>query len=367
MKKRFFLIFLIYSLFTIHCSLFLTGCKQKESKAVAEKTFNVQVKSVETKSFRPFIEATGTLNPNEEIFISAEIEGILRSVNVDEGTIVSKGMLLAAINDMDYVNEVKRDEAALKQTEATLANTKLEFTRKDALYKEELVTQQQFDDVTTRLALAEAERERGSALLSIAKQKLTKTKIYAPLPCVVKEKKVSIGDFVRVGTQIFILIQSNPIKLQFAVPEKDVGKLKTGQDALLKVDAFPGKEFRGKVSIIYPSLEEKTRTLLVEALVPNPGNALKPGLFVKVMLYTGAERDTVVIPITSLLYEADKIKVFVVEGDRAKQRLIKVGSKYGELMEVVEGVKEGEKVVIAGQQNLSEGVKVKIQPAGIKN
>jgi RND family efflux transporter MFP subunit len=352
---------LICLLLAAYCLLPLTGCKKKETKAVAEKTFNVQVKPVETKSLRPFIEATGTLNPNEEIFVSAEIEGILKSVHADEGTIVSKGMLLASINDMDYVNEVKRDEAALKQTEATLANTKLEFTRKEALYKEELVTQQQFDDVTTRLALAEAERERVRALLSIAKQKLTKTKIHAPLSCVVKEKKISVGDFVKVGNQLFILIQSNPIKLQFAVPEKDVGKLKTGQDALLKVDAFPGKEFKGKVSIIYPSLEEKTRTLLVEALVPNPGNTLKPGLFAKVMLYTGIERNTVVIPITALLYEADKIKIFVVDGDRAKQRLIKVGSKYGELMEVVEGVREGEKVVIAGQQNLSEGVKVNVQ------
>jgi membrane fusion protein (multidrug efflux system) len=364
MSRKVILVVLIYSLFTIHFSLFLTGCKKKEAKAVTEKTFNVQVKTVETKPLRPFIEATGTLNPNEEIFVSAEIEGILRNVKVDEGTIVAKGALLAVIDDTDYSHEVKRDEAALKQTEATLANTKLEFTRKEALYKEELVTQQQFDDVTTRLALAEAERDRVRALLSIAKQKLVKTKMYAPLSGVVKEKKVSIGDFVKVGNQLFILIQSNPIKLQFAVPEKDVGKLKTGQDALLKVDAFPEKDFKGKVSIIYPSLEEKTRTLLVEALVPNPNNALKPGLFAKTILYTGAERDTVVIPITSLLYEADKIKVFIVEGDRAKQRLVKTGSKYGESMEVIEGVKEGEKVVIAGQQNLSEGVKVSVQQSG---
>ncbi|MBU4321533.1 MAG: efflux RND transporter periplasmic adaptor subunit, partial [Nitrospinae bacterium] len=296
------------------------ACKKKETKKTEERSVNVRVQSVEEKALRPFVETIGTLNPNEEVIVSAEVDGILKDVRVDEGTVVSKGMLLSVIDDTDYSLEVKRAEAALRQAQATFENTKLEFGRKQSLYKEQLVTQQQFDDVSTRLSLAEADVERAKAALSLAKQKLIKTRIYSPLSGYIKEKKVSAGDYVRNGTNLFVIIQNNPLKLNFTVTEKDAGKLRRGQDLTFRVDAFPGREFKGKVSIIYPSLEERTRTLLIEAQVPNPAGILKPGLFAHVVLYTGAERNTVLVPIISLLYEGETIKVFVVEGDRVKER-----------------------------------------------
>lgn len=338
----------------------ILACKKKEAKTVAEKVINVQVQTAEKKSLRPFIEAIGTLNPYEEVIVSAEVDGILKDVWVDEGSVVSKRMVLATIDDTDYSLEVKRAEAALRQSEASLSNTKLEYQRKETLYKEQLVTQQQFDDVSTRLSLAEAEVDRARASLSLAEQRLSKTKIYSPLSGTVKEKKISSGDYVKNGTALFAIIQTNPIKLNFTVSEKDVGKLKIGQDVSFNVDALRGKEFKGKLSIIYPSLEEKTRTLQVEVQVPNPGGILKPGLFAKVTLYTGTAKDTIVVPVTAPLYEAEKVNVFVIEGDRAKERKVKLGSKYGELMEIVEGLKEGEKVVVIGQQNLFEGAKVNV-------
>lgn len=361
MHRKPVLILLVSLLFSLQALLSLTGCREKASATATEKTFNVQIRTVETTPLRPFIESTGTLFPDEEIFISAEIEGIVKNVYVDEGAVVTKGTLIATIDDTDYINEARRDEAFLRQTEATHENTKLEFKRKEALYREELVTQQQFDDVSMRLALTEAERERVRAMLAIAKQKVAKTRIHAPISGVIREKKVSAGDFVKNGNQLFVLIKPNPIKLQFAVPEKDLGKLKKNQDVTLKVDAFPDREFKGRVTIVYPSLEEKTRTLLVEAQVPNGDGMLKPGLFAKVMLYTGMEQDTTVIPVTTLLYEADKVKVFIIDGDRARLRYINIGSKYGELMEIIEGVTTGEKIVTAGQQNLSDGARVSIQ------
>jgi RND family efflux transporter MFP subunit len=343
------------------------SCKKKETKTAEEKVFNVHIQDVVKKPLKPFIESIGTLNPFEEVTVSAEVEGVLKSVKVEEGAQVSKGMLLAAIDDSDYGLEAKRAEAALRQAEATLENTRLEYKRKDVLFKEELVTKQQYDDVTTRLSLADAEVERAKASLALARLKLSKTKITSPIACVVKEKRVSTGDFVKNGTPLFVIIQPNPIKLRFTVPEKEVGRLKINQEVTLRVDGFPGSEFKGKVNIVFPNVEEKTRTLLVEALVPNNSGILKPGLFAKVILYTAGERDTIVVPVTALLYEAEKVKVFTIEGDRAQEREVKLGSKYGELMEIVDGVKEGEKVVAIGQQNLSRGARVTIQqsaPAG---
>ncbi|MDD5099614.1 MAG: efflux RND transporter periplasmic adaptor subunit, partial [Syntrophales bacterium] len=125
-------------------------------------------------------------------------------------------------------------------------------------------------------------------------------------------------------------------------------------------DAFPGREFRGRVNMIHPSLDEKTRSLQVEALVENNDGRLKPGLFARVTLYTGPARDTVVVPINALLYDNASTKLFVAEGDRAKERNVRIGRKYGEFMEIVEGVRGKEMVVTVGQNNLMEGALVNV-------
>jgi len=339
--------------------LSIVGC-QKDEKKVVEQVVNVKVSAVESRSLRPFIGTIGTLKPYDEVILSSEIDGIVRKITIDEGSAVSKGMLLAEINDTDYRFEVNRAEASLKQTQASLANVKLEYERKSALYKEELVTKQQFDDVSARLAFTEGELDRVKATLALAKEKLIRTKIYSPLQGFVKEKKVSTGDYVRNGTPLSILIQSDPIKLNFTVPEKEVGKLKIAQDVSFNVDSMPGQEFKGHIKNIYPNVEERTRTLQVEALVPNRQYKLKPGLFAKVTLFTARATDRLVIPANSILYDNDKMKVFIVEGNIAKEKSIKIGGKYGEWIEVQEGLKKGDIVVTAGQNNLVEGVKVNV-------
>jgi RND family efflux transporter MFP subunit len=202
--------------------------------------------------------------------------------------------------------------------------------------------------------------ERAMSGLDLAKEKLTKTKIFAPMAGGIKEKKVTAGDYIRNGTSLVSIIRTDLLKLSFTVSEKDVGGLRVGQDVAFFVDAFPGREFRGRLKTIYPGLEEQTRSLQVEAVVANPDRSLKPGFFARVTLYTGTPRNTVVVPITALLYDNATTKLFVVEGNRAKDRKVRIGRKYGELMEIVEGLKAGETIVVVGQNNLMEGVLVNV-------
>ena len=336
------------------------GCKKQEQKAAGEKAVNVRVWTAETRSLRPFVESIGTLKPYDEVTVSSEVDGILKSIHVDEGSPVSRGQLIAEIKDTDYRLAEEQVTAALKQAQASLANANLEYQRKEALYREELVTKQQFDDIAARLALAQGDVERAKAGLDLAQEKLTKTKIFAPMAGSVKEKKVTAGDYVRNGMFLVSVIRTDLLKLSFTVSEKDVGGLRVGQNVAFVVDAFPGREFRGQLKTIYPSLEERTRSLQVEAVVANPDRSLKPGFFARVTLYTGTSRDTVVAPVTALLYDNSTTKLFVVEGDRAKERKVKIGRKYGEFMEIVERLKEKEIVVTVGQNNLMEGVLVHV-------
>ncbi|MBA4396697.1 MAG: hypothetical protein C0394_04855 [Syntrophus sp. (in: bacteria)] len=338
----------------------LAGCFKKEEKAVKEKVVNVRTATIEKRALKPFIESVGTLKPGEEVMVSSQIDGILKELHVQEGAIVSKGMLLARIDDTDYRLELSRAEAAMRQMDASLANLKVEFERKDALHKEGLVSRQQFDDIVTRRLLAEGEVDRTRGALDLAREKLTKTKIHAPMAGAVKEKKVTPGDYIRNGTPLLQLTLNNPVKLSFTVTEKDVARLKIGQECLFKVDAFPDREFKGALSVIYPNLEERTRSLQAEARVPNPQMLLKPGLFARVTIYTGAAAEKVIVPVTALMYENEKVKTFVVEQDKAKERFVRLGGKYGEYMEIVEGLKGGEQLIVVGQNNLAEGVKVNV-------
>ncbi|MEI7673990.1 MAG: efflux RND transporter periplasmic adaptor subunit, partial [Deltaproteobacteria bacterium] len=336
------------------------GCKKQEQKVVKERTVNVRVWTAESRSLRPFVESVGTLKPYDEVVVSSELDGILKTISVDEGSPVTRGQLIAEIKETDYRLAVEQAAAALKQVEAALANAKLEHQRKEALYREELVTKQQFDDIVARLALTQGDVERAKAGLDLAKERLTKTKVFAPMAGSVKEKKVTSGDYIRNGTFIVSIIRTDLLKLAFSVPEKDVGSLREGQDIVFTVDSFPGHEFKGRVKTLYPNLEEKTRSLLVEAQVVNQGGSLKPGFFTRVTLYTGPAKDTVVVPITALLYDNTTTKVFAVEGGRAKEKMVKIGRKYGEFMEITEGLKAKEIVVTVGQSNLMEGVPVNV-------
>ncbi len=336
------------------------GCQKQEAKVQKERVVNVRVWAAETRSLRPFVESIGTLNPYEIVNVSSELDGILKTIHVDEGSPVTSGQVIAEIKVTDYQLAVEQATAVLKQAEAALANAKQEHLRKEALYREELVTKQQFDDIVARLAVAQGDVERAVAGLDLVKEKLTKTKIHAPMAGSIKEKKVTAGDYIRNGTFLVSIIRIDLLKLTFTVSEKGVGSLRAGQDVSFTVDAFPGREFRGQVKTIYPHLEEKTRSILVEAQVANHDGGLKPGFFTRVTLYTGPAKDTVVVPITALLYDSSSTKLFVAEGDRAKERKVRIGRKYGEFMEIVEGLKAKEIVVTVGQNNLMEGVLVNV-------
>jgi len=340
--------------------VFSVAACQKEKKMERETAVNVRVAAVQEKNVRPFIEATGTLKADEEVIISSEVDGIVKHIRVEEGSAVSEGTLLIEVNQTDYLLDKQRSEAAVKQAEANLANVRSEFQRKESLYKEELVTRQQFDDISTRVILAEAEWARAKSILETSSERLSRTKIYSPLRAMVKEKRVSVGDYVRNGSPLFQLIKVDPLKLIFPISEKEIARIKTGQEVDFTVDSFPDQTFKGRVSLLYPHVDERTRTLQVEATVPNTGRLLKPGLFVKATVYTGASHDVVVAPLTSLLYDNSTISLFVVEGNVAHARTVKTGNKYGEDIEITEGLKAQEQIVVIGQNNLSEGVKVNV-------
>lgn len=149
-----------------------------------------------------------------------------------------------------------------------------------------------------------------------------------PINGSIKGKNASAGDYVRTGRQIFSIVQINPLKLSFSIPEKDSRRISLGQEVIIGVDAYEGERFNGRVTAVSPHADEKTRTVQIEAQIPNPHGKLKPGFFAKTIPYTARQEDAILVPVTSLLYEGDIVKVFVIEGDMAHERRIKIGQVY---------------------------------------
>ena len=340
-------------------AIIVSGCAKKE-KEQTEKVINVRLGVVEKKTVRPYITAVGTLKPFDEVVISPEVDGILKTVNIDEGKLVKKGDVLAEIKDTDFVLDLQRAEAGLRQADAALANTKTEYQRKESLLKEELVTRQQFDDVATRMIIAKNDQDKAKSTLDLARQRLSKTRIICPVNGAVKEKKLTSGDFARASVPLATIIIIDTLKLVFSVGEKDVARIKNGQEVVFNIDAFKDKEFKGKVSTIYSGLDDRTRTLTIEALVPNSDSSLKAGFFAKVKVYTENEKNAVLIPTTAIVYDESKSKVFTLEGNTAREKLIKSGDTFGDLIEIIDGLSGGEKLVVVGQNNLADGIKVNV-------
>jgi membrane fusion protein (multidrug efflux system) len=351
--------FMPAAIIVIAAIILFPACAKKE-KPQAEKVINVRIGEVIKKKVKPYIEAVGTLKPFDSTLISPEVDGIIRNVYFYEGDYVKKGDLLAEIADTDFKLDLQRAEAALKQAQASLANTKMEYDRKVALFKEELVTRQQFDDVSTRLVIAENDLDKARATLDLARERLRKTRIKSPINAAVKEKKVAPGDFARASVPIGTLIIIDPLKLEFSITEKDVSRIRKGQEVSFSIDAYKNREFAGKVNTIYPALDDRSRMLTVEALVPNGDSALKSGYFTKVKIYTESEKEALLVPTTAIVYDESKSKVFIQEGTVAREKLVKTGDTYGDLIEVTEGLSGGEKLIVVGQNNLADGIKINV-------
>lgn len=355
MKIRFWLIVAICVI-----AAMAIGCGKKEEKKELKRIINVKVQPVQKQMLRQYIEAVGSFEPNSQASVSAEIDGVVKNVFVQEGAFVKQGQVLAQVDDTDYKLELKRAESALKQALASFENAKLELARKRQLFEEQLITRQHLDDLATRHNIAEYEVDRARSAVELAQQKLSRTKILSPISGFVREKKINQGDFVRYGTATFLLQQNNPIKLTFTVNERDINKVKHNNDVHVSVDSMPEKDFRGKISIIYPGLDEKTRSLQIQALVDNPDNLLKPGQFAKVIIYTSKPEPTLLVPVISLIYEGNKVSVFTVKDNQAKLKQVTIGQKFGDLMQIKSGITENDQVVYIGQQNLTDGVQVNV-------
>jgi RND family efflux transporter MFP subunit len=393
----------------IAATLILTTACNRQPKVVAKKDTGpvaVRTAKVSTRTIQRTVDGVGTLFPYDEAIISAEIDGRLEQVSADLGDLVAQGQVLARVSDEEARYLVAQGEAQLRQSLERLGlkeekdrvkdiretpdvrRARADLTEAEQRYKRtrELVDQgigakSELDQSQARFQSLQAsydqtlnqtrnliqEVERNKATLDLQRKKLRDTTVRAPFAAYVKDRQATVGAFVRLNTPLFTLVKIDPIRLRIEVPERLAPWVRVGQQAEVMVEAFEERKFFGKVWRIAPTVDLTKRTFLVEALIQNPKNELKPGSYARARLATDKTETIRTVPTRAVNYVLGSNKAYVVKADNTIDvRDVKLGDRFPQEIEILEGVNEGETVAVSGLTRLDTGAKVRLQAAETK-
>ena len=364
------------------------GCSSKEGveKAKAapagKPAVSVDAENTATGDVIEGIEVVGTLSPKYQAEIKSEYGGVVARVYVNDWARVRKGDPLLKVDTREGEVLLQKAKAALEmakagqlEAEAAVARADREYDRAVKLQESGLLTQQGMDDTRTQreaaaARIAAAKAQVGAAVEDVAHAttRLSKAVIRSPFDGTVAERMVNAGDLVgEMQKVVFRLVDNRLLELTVSVPSTKMSALRAGQPVRFSTDAFPGREFDGKVAHINPSVSPGDRSVRVIAEVPNVPEVLKGGLFVKGRIVTGGREGVVQVPRTALLswnVAARKGEVFVVDDNVARRRGVTTGAVQGDRVEIPSGLRPGEAVVTRGAFLLSDGDAVKVAATG---
>ncbi|MFL6194250.1 MAG: efflux RND transporter periplasmic adaptor subunit [Thermoanaerobaculia bacterium] len=371
-----------------------------EGKGPSGPPRDVRLATAEEGRLSRTVDLSGALAADEEAEVGFKIAGRLERLYVDIGSPVRRGQVIARLSPTDFQLRVRQAETALqqartqlglpaegpdsaidpektalvKQAAATLKQAQLTRDRMSRLLDEQLIPHSDFDAAEAAYGVAEGRyqeaietaRTRQGLLsqrkseLAIARQQLADSAVTAPFDGMIRERMASAGDYLAAGTPVAVLVRVHPLRLRLAVPEREAVGVRVGQPVELTVEGDPGTHM-GKVARISPSISEENRTLMVEAEVPNPGGRLRPGAFARAEIIVQAGDTAVLVPTSSIVTFAGIEKVIGVEDGKAVEKRVKTGRHSGDQVEIVDGIKPGEAVVLV-PGNIVTGEPVRVVP-----
>ncbi|MBI5901883.1 MAG: efflux RND transporter periplasmic adaptor subunit [Deltaproteobacteria bacterium] len=373
--------FSILTLPLLAAYLALSGCSKEPAKtadsgqkAAPAAVINVKAATAEGRAVDRSVEAVGSLEPWEESIVGSEVSGTVEKISADLGDRVKKGDTLALLDQREFklaldgaVAAHQTDLKAVDREEARLADAGTTLKRYEELFKEGMVSTSQYDDARTKYDVAKAQLKEAQARSELsaskaeaARKHLDDTRVRAPISGEIKKRFVSVGEAVNPQTRLFAVVSTGTLKFRGTVAEAASPRIRTGQRMEVMVEAYKGKGFSGALTRISPAIDAQTRTLEMEAEVPNPGGVLRPGFFAKGTILTMKEPGVPFVPEAAVYSFAGVTKVFVIEGDIAHERQVRTGVRDGDMIEVMGDVKPGNTVAASGLSALYEGAKVSV-------
>lgn len=384
----------------------LSGCGQDSpATASADKTSGPKPREVrvmpaaEVRMPRT-VALTGTLAAEDLIVLSLKVTGRLADLGVDLGSPVRRGQVVARLDPMDFKLRLEQAEAALQQARARLGlsprgtddrvdaaqtalvrqaravldEARLNRERMARLAEQHLVARAQLDTAVAGEQVAEGryqdaleEVSNRQAILAqrrseleLARQSLADTVLTAPIDGMIRERRAAVGEYLAAGAPVATLVRVHPLRLVLAVPERSAIGIRIGQEVRVGVEG-DSTTYRGRVARLSPSIQEQSRTLTVEAEVPNERGTLRPGAFARADIVVAADQPTVFVPASAIVVFAGIEKVLTVQDGRAVERRVQTGRRESHRVEIVSGLAAGEAVVVE-PGNLVGGQRVTVQP-----
>ena len=322
----------------------------QQGPGAAAKPAGLPVKAVAVKVGKVSDEVTavGTLLADESVIIRSEIDGRIVGLNFQEGQAVAAGTRLVTLDNSEYEAQSAAVRADLKTEERRLSRTR-------ELHQQNFISKDALD-----VQLGNVDRLK--ARLAEADSRVAKTQIRAPFSGTVGLRMVSPGAYVKAGEDIVRLESIGSIKADFRVPELFMSKIHPGQEVLLRLDAYPGEEFSGRVYAVEPVVDDRTRTVLMRARIPNKSNKLKPGMFVRVAVTLANRPNAIIVPEQSIWPQGRDTFVFRVVDGKAVLTKIEIGNRQPGQVEVMSGLAPNDIVVTEGQIKLRDGAPVMVMP-----
>ena len=296
------------------------------------------------------VQLLGEVRPNQQVALYAKVGGYVKALRADIGDRVAAGQVLAELEVPELIAEEAR-------TRAELALAELEHRRLQEAAKQapDLVPRQQVDAAAAKLAVAKAAQERNATLLGFAM-------IRAPFAGVISRRSVDVGAFVPAATgggagpaALFVLTDFATVRVQAALPESEAGLAVPGQPVSVLAEAAGAKPYATQLTRLSGVLENPSKTMLIESVLPNPDGALKPGMYANVRLGIETHRGVRLLPLTAVIMEKAVATAYVHEAGKARRRVLKAGFNDGTNLEILDGLKPDEDVLVVGTATLTDG------------
>jgi RND family efflux transporter MFP subunit len=359
--------------------LLLAACTSDPARPAATATASlaVRVVRVEARPLELGVNVTGSLVSSVAVDVKTEFAGRLISLLKQEGDRVSRGELVAQMEEVSAKLSVGQARATLEVAQATLDRVKVaeeharrELDRAQNLLKSGGITDRDFQaaetaarDAQAQVNLAQAQVEQARQTTAQAEKHLNDCRILSPISGEVERKFVNPGSWLDGNALVYHLVDNQRLELETYVASTELAPLTKGQKIRFTVAAFPDQEFDASVLAISPAVQLQNRSVLVRAAVPNPSGRLKGGMFAKGRIITGTRPSTVVIPADAVWRRAGQPSyVYLVDQNRARRREVKLGLEQPQGFEIASGLNDGEVVVAEQNLELADGVNLTPRP-----
>ncbi len=310
----------------------------------------VEVVSLKPTTVKEDLQAVGSLRSNESVILRPEVSGRIAAIGFKDGQLVRKGQLLVGLDAT--LNEA---EVAQAQAEYDLAVSNLK--RSEDLASRKFISSSAQETAASNAQVAEAK-------LKLTQARLSKMRIVAPFDGSIGIRSVSLGDYVKDGTDLVNIEDVRVLKVDFRLPERNFSQILVGQTVEVVADALPGERWQGLIEAINPKVDANGRSLEIRARLENTGGKLRPGMFVRVRVIVGERANALLVPEEAIVPQGEEFFVYKVVDGAARRVPVKIGVRRDAMVEVVRGLAPGDQVVTAGMRLSRDGQPVRILSRG---